>query len=135
MADTVDTIVQLSGKNRYFVRLYNVSDGTGETNVIKVDKSTLTNVNGVEPTKLNLVSVQWSIQGFSSVRLAWDHTTDDEMVVLGSGQGYMDFSEAGALADPGSTGATGDVLLTTGGAVSGASYNIVLELVMSGNAT
>jgi hypothetical protein len=133
VADTVDSIVQLSGKNRYFVRLTNISDGTGEADVIKVDKSTLVNVNGVEPTKLNLVSVQWSIQGFSSIRLEWDHTTDDEMVVLGPGNGYMDFSEAGALADPASAGGTGDVILTTAGAVSGATYNLVLELVLSGN--
>lgn len=135
MADTVDTIVQLSGKHRYWVRLTGISDGTGETDVIKVDKSTLVNSNGVEPTRLNLVSVQWSIQGYSSIRLEWDHTTDDEMVILGPGNGYMDFSDAGALADPASAGQTGDVILTSAGAVSGATYTIVLELVMTGNAT
>lgn len=133
MADAVRSIVQLSGKNRYLINITNISDGTGETDVVKVDKSTLTNVNGVEPTALNVVSIQWAIQGFTSVRLEWDHTTDDVLALLPSGIGYRDYSFGGALADPRSAGTTGDILLTTAGAVSGATYDITLELVMSGN--
>lgn len=133
MADAVTSKVLINSKNRYVVVLTNVSDGTGESDVAKVDKSTLVNLNGVEPTKLNLVSVQYAIQGFSSVRLEWDHTTDDMMVVLPAGSGVLDFSCYGAYSDPASAGTTGDVLLTTAGAVSGASYTIILELVMSGN--
>lgn len=131
MADVVDTIVLLNGKRRYIARFTNVSDGTGETAVIKVDKSTLTNSNGTEPTTLNVESIQWSIQGFTSVRLLWDHTTDDEIDVLASGNGYRDYSQAGALKDPASAGQTGDILLTTAGAISGATYDITLSLILS----
>ena len=130
MADTVDTIVQFSGQRRYNVRLTNVSDGTGESAVVKVDKSTLTNALGVEPSALNLESVQWSIQGFTSVRLFWDHNTDDEMEVLSTGQGYRSYAEHGALNDPKSAGGTGDVLLTTANNVSGATYDIQLNLLL-----
>lgn len=127
MADTVDSLVVFSGKNRYVVRLTNVSDGTGESAVIKVDKSTLIGPDLVnEPGKLVLEEVQWSIQGFSSVRLLWDHTTDDEMCVLGAGNGYFNFKNAGGLVDPASAGQTGDILLTTAGAVAGATYDITL---------
>jgi len=131
MADTVDTIVQFSGTRRYIVRLTNVSDGTGESGVTKVDISTLTNGKGIAPTALNLESVQWSIQGFTSVSLFWDHTTDDEIVKLAAGNGYHDFSQAGVLKDPRSAGGTGDILLTTAGAVSGATYTITLSFVLS----
>ncbi len=130
MADTVDTLVQLNGKRRYIVRLTNVSDGTGESAVAKITKANLTNLSGAAPAKINIESIQWSVQGFSSVRLSWDHTTDDEIAVLGAGQGYRDFSEAGALVDPGSAGDTGNVVLTTAGAVSGATYDILLVCLL-----
>lgn len=127
MADSVDSLVVFSGKNKYVVRLTNISDGTGESGVVKVDKSALIGPDGVnEPGKLVLEEVQWSIQGFSSVRLLWDHTTDDELAVLGSGNGFFNFKNAGGLVDPASTGGTGDILLTTAGAASGATYDITL---------
>lgn len=131
MADAVDTIVQFSGTRRHIVRLTNVSDGTGESAVIKVDISTLTNSKGVAPTRVNVESIQWAIQGFSSVKLLWDHTTDDELAVLSAGTGYRDFSQAGALKDPSSTGGTGDILLTTVGASATATYDILLSLILS----
>jgi len=131
MADTVDSLVQFSGTRKYVIRLTNISDGTGESGVIKVDISTLTNGKGIAPTALNVESIQWSIQGFSSVRLHWDHTTDDEIAVLGAGNGFKDYTQAGALKDPRSTGGTGDILLTTAGAISGATYDILLTCVLS----
>jgi hypothetical protein len=133
MADTVDTITQFSGKNRLLVRIANISDGTGESAVVKVDKSTLTNAYGLEPAKLIVMSIHSMVQGFSSIRLYWDHTTDDELAILPAGIAYRDFTEAGGLADPGSAGGTGDIILTTAGAVSGATYDILLDLLLSGN--
>lgn len=132
MADTVDTLVQLNGKRRYIVRLTNVSDGTGESAVAKITKSGLTNLAGAVPSKLIVEDIQWSIQGFSSVRLFWDHTTPDEIAVLAPGNGYRSFEEAGGLIDPGSAGGTGNITLTTAGAVSGATYDILL-CVLLGN--
>ena len=127
MADAVDTLTPIKGGNRIIIRCTNVSDGTGESAVIKIDKSTLIGPDGVnEPGKIVLEEVQWSIQGFSSVRLFWDHTTDDEICVLGTGNGYFNFKNAGGLTDPASSGGTGDVLLTTAGAISGATYDITL---------
>lgn len=131
MADTVDTNVVFSGTRRYIVRLTNISDGTGESGVVKVDKSTLVNSNGVEPQALNVESIQSNIQGFSSVRLFWDHTTDDEIDVLPAGSMFRDYSQGGVLKDPRSTGGTGDIILTTAGAISGATYDITLSLILS----
>ena len=124
MADTVDIIVMQNSGNLYQARWTNVSDATGETDVVKIDKSALTDVKGLEPYALDLVEITWSIQGFTSVRLEWDHTTDDEILML-TNNGVMDFRERGYLRDPVSAGGTGDVLLTTAGAASGATYSIV----------
>jgi hypothetical protein len=129
MADTVGTDVLFNGTRRYIVRLTNISDGTGESAVIKVDKSTLTNGNGTEPGKLILTYAEWSINGFASVRLLFDHTTDDELLLMGTGSGWRNFEKTGGFADPASTGGTGDVLLTTSGASATATYDIYLEFI------
>lgn len=134
MADAVTTIVTNNGAKNYQARFTNISDGTGESAVIKIDKSTLVNEMGLEPAKLNIARVQWSIQGFSSVRILWDHTTDDTAEVLASGNGFKDYQDTNILVDPGSAGGTGDILFTTAGAVSGATYDITLWCVKSGNA-
>jgi hypothetical protein len=132
MADTVDTIVQFSGKRRYTVRITNVSDGTGEAAVHKVVLSGLLTANGNQATSINVRSLQWSIQGFSSVRLFWDHTTPDELAVLAAGTGFKDFTDAGTLNDPRSAGGTGDITVTTAGAAAGATYDILMELQLGG---
>jgi hypothetical protein len=123
MADTVDTRVLLNGPRNYIVHLTNISDSTGESAVVKIDLSSLALADGRTPAKLTIDEIQYSIQGFTSVRLHYDADTDDEIAIL-SGDGVKVFP--GGLADPRSTGAVGDVLLTTAGAASGATYDITI---------
>lgn len=141
MADAVTARVIANTASRYIVHLTNISDGTGEAAVIKADKSTLLATDGAEPASLDIEQVRWNIQGMTSVRILWDHTTDDLALVL-SGSGYDDFRvpngaperlNVGALADPRSSGDTGDILLTTNGHVSGGSYDITLVLFKNPN--
>lgn len=133
MADAVTTLVQSNGAKYYVATFTNVSDGTGESNVVKVDKSTLVNELGREPRALNIESISWSIQGFTSVLIEWDHATDDTAFLCGSGPGYFDGLETGPLKDPQPGVTTGDILFTTSGAVSGATYSITLKLIKVGS--
>ena len=129
MVDTVDSRVLYSSPRRYVVRLTNISDGTGESGVAKVDKSTLTGPDGTEPGRLMVERLEWSIDGMQ-VRLYWDHTTDDEIAVL-SGSGFFDYTDGGrfaGLVDPASAGGTGDILLTTNAHTAGDGYDITLYL-------
>lgn len=128
MTDTVDSKVLFAGTLRRIVRLTNISDGTGESGVVKVDSSALTGPDGTTGPKLVIEEIQWSINGFTSVRLHWDADEDDEIAVLGTGNGYFSFKNAGGLVDPQSTGHLEDIKLTTAGAVSGATYDITLSL-------
>lgn len=128
MADTVDSKVLFAGTRRRVVKLTNISDGTGESDVVKVDVSALIGPDGSAPTSVAIEEVQWSIQGFTSVRFEFDATTDDEALTLSAGNGFMNFRDVGGVVDPKSTGTTGDLLLTTAGAVSGATYDITLVL-------
>ena len=132
MADTVDTKVLFNGTRMYSVRLTNVSDGTGESAVTKVDISTLIGPKDSAPTYTKIREILWSIQGFTSVRLFWDHTTDDEIQVLSAGNGYMNWIGLGGETDPKSTGGTGDILLTTSGTTSGSTYDITIVLELKG---
>lgn len=138
MADAV-AVRTISESNSWLVlHLTNYSDATGESAVIKVDKSTLTTKNAagasIEPVSLDVAAFRWNVQGFSSVRLRWNHTTmQDIAVVSGSGQDTFSFNSGApqfnapyGLQDPRTTGGTGDIELTTTGAAAGNSYDITL---------
>lgn len=131
MADAVVAKYISKGPRKAIVALNCISDGTGETGVIKVALSSLLLATGVAPTKLAIQEVQWSIQGFTTVRFLWDHNTDNVAVIMAAGNGYRYYGDVGVLPDPGSAGGTGDIILTSVGAVSGATYDIVLSCIMS----
>jgi hypothetical protein len=132
MADTVTSNVVLNSvrtDGNYTIHLTNLSDGTGESAVVKIDKSAFTAPDGAEPASIDIVSARWNIAGFSSVRLHWDHTTDDTALRL-SGNGFDHWGDDGLLRDPRSAGETGDLMLTTVGAAANAVYDITLEVRM-----
>lgn len=137
MADTVATHVLLDSKTHYVAHFTNISDGTGESAVTKVDKSAIgVASDAAEAASLDIEKISWNCDGMA-VRVLFDHTTDDLAMVL-SGSGSIDFTAsplAGiegisklALKDPRSTGGTGDVLFTTTGHTSGDTYNVTLWL-------
>ena len=121
MADAVASNVRISTSRRYKATFVNLSDGTGEAAVAKVDISTLVGA----PTAVKIRKVQWSTSGMD-VAILFDHTTDDRVLVL-SGQGFLDFGTDG-LKDPASAGATGDILFTTIGHTLNDSYSVDLDV-------
>jgi hypothetical protein len=128
MADAVTTEYVFNGQRRKIVHLPIISDGTGESGVVKVDLSAITFNNGVVPTGSAIDLIDYQIQGFASVRLYWDHTTDDEIAILPAGTGTIDWYAHGGKTDPRTSGGTGDVLLTTNGGASGSTYDITIHL-------
>lgn len=124
MADTVTTHTLFTSKRKLSILILNRSDGTGESGVVKVDKSTLTALDGAEPSKLTLEKVVYTCDGMRA-DLFWDHTSDVHMISC-AGQGCFDFCDVGGLHDTGS-GGTGDVILTTSGHTAGDSYAIRLD--------
>lgn len=134
MADAV-TITTYDSSREVTVHLTNISDGTGESAVLKIDRSAL-NIGGRAVQRFVLREARWAVQGFTSVRILWDHTTDDVAMVM-AGSGYETFDAFGGKKDPNTsadavTGAIGDVLLTTAGAVSGATYDITMRFSKEG---
>lgn len=125
MADAVTSEYVFSGRRRKVLHLTNISDSTGESAVVKADISGLS-FGGVVPTYTTIDMIDYNIQGMASVRLLWDHTTDDEIATLPNGQGTIDFNAIGGKTDPRSTGGTGDIILTTNGQASGGTYDITI---------
>ena len=128
MADTVttQTIADTSGV-KYVVKLTNISDGTGETLVKKVDASELTFMT--EDGNRKISKIWYSINtanNKSGVEILWDGVTDATACFL-SGNGYWDLRPAGNEIPNNSTTPTGDVLLSTRNFANGDNYTIIVE--------
>ena len=127
MADTVTVRKFFEGTRRFAVHLTGISDGTGETAVVKVSKAALlANDDGEAVSRIVIDEITWSVDGHAYVNLLWDHTTDQEIAVL-ERSGYKSFLEFGGLVDPNTAGGTGDIILTVGTPVAGGSYDILLN--------
>lgn len=119
MADAVTTTVLTNNTLRYDILLTNISDSTGESAVKKVDLSTLLSADGVAPLTLAVERIEYTVSGFDSVTLLWDHAvTDTKIIVLPQGHNTFEFCPT-YLKDPAprtdTNSDTGDILLTTNG--------------------
>ena len=128
MADTVtvQTIADVAGV-KHVAKMTNLSDGTGESLVTKIDASN-TNAMTEDATKV-LARLWYSINTTNSnagVELLWGGTTNATMVVL-NGQGHWDLRTFGDGIANNATTPTGDVLLSTRNFVSGDNYTILVE--------
>jgi hypothetical protein len=123
MTDVVATQVLHDGPRNYIVRLSSVSDGTGESAVVKVDPSTLFGA----PVGLALDKIKYTTAGMA-VQMHWEADAPDLLWSFPSDDtNELDFCRIGGLQNPKSTGQTGKVTLTTSGHTSGDTYNIVLQ--------
>ena len=132
MADAVTSTTILDGDKDFIVQLTNVSDGTGESAVAKVDVSSLATrkSDGAACTGVKLTKVYYSILGFTKIGLFWDATSNTLCMELNpSADGILDFSPFGGLQSTAGSGKTGDIKLTTTGHASGDSYVIVLTVI------
>lgn len=130
MADAVTSQTILDGERLFIAKFTNISDGTGEAAVTKIDVSTLNpNAagNACNGVKINKV---WAQTQGMSVDILWDATTDLICETIPENQFYlMDYSSFGGLPNNAGTGKNGDVLFTTVGAASGDRYTIILECI------
>lgn len=126
MTAAVKTVV--SGSRNLHINVTGTFNVADETDTLIVDKSTLTNSEGIEPDKLRIDRIQYSIQGYGYVLLEWD-TAADEVVDYYSGDGCFDYMRSGGLS-PAATDGTGDIVLTTGGGAAGGSYSLHIEITL-----
>ena len=128
MADivTTQTIADTSGV-KYVIKMTNLSDGSGEINVNKVDASTTTFMT--EDGERRIARVYYSVNvsdSKSGVELIWDGVANATALFL-SGQGTIDLRTDGNSFKNNATTPTGDVLLNTKNFANGDNYSIIVE--------
>jgi hypothetical protein len=128
MADTVSSQTILDGERLFIGKFTNISDGTGETAVVKIDVSTLNPnafglaCNGVKINKI------WATTHGMEVRILFDATADTFAWMIPQNTNYlMDFSTFGGIPSNAGAGVTGDVSFTTLDASNGDMYSIIIE--------
>lgn len=129
MADAVASQIIFDGTRTAVMKFTNISDGTGESAVLKVDVSALSSYQGQTCTGVNIVNLDAITVGMG-VDLLWDASTDVVCYTVGADQFVsFDFNRFGGLSNNAGAGKTGDLMFTTIGASSGDRYTIVLEMV------
>lgn len=128
MADAVNTQILFDGLSRAVMKFNNVSDGTGESAVLKVDVSALTANNvGKACSAVSIRRITAMVNGMS-VNLLWDADTDVSCIILAPGMYTLNFNDTAILGNNAGDGKTGDIMFTTVGATSGDTYSIIIEM-------
>lgn len=129
MADTVSSQTISDGDRIAVMKFTNLSDGTGESAVLKVDASELAanSKTGWAVERVKITRMWYATSGMT-VDILWDANVDQVAWVV-TGDGYVDFRSIGPLhVDEDGAGITGDIKFTTTGHSSGDRYAIVLEM-------
>ena len=125
MADAVTSQTTFDGLRRAVMKFTNISDGTGESAVLKVDVSALSGA----PARVSIDEIEFATAGMG-VDIHWDATTDDlAWHVPANETGKHCFRNEGGMHNPKSSGWTGDIRFTTVDQASGDRYSIILHMI------
>lgn len=133
MADAVTSQTLFDGPRNVVMKFTNLSDGSGESAVKKVDVTALSPNPG---TSLRITRIVFDINtggdsttvGDASLSLLWEASAN---VVLGVFSGYGDTVEmecGPGIVNTKAAGATGSIMFTTNNFVTGCSYTVVLYM-------
>jgi|TARA_Y100000114_G_scaffold72469_1_gene66432 hypothetical protein len=130
MADTVTSQTIQDGERKAVLKFTNISDGSGESAVKKVDVSALaSNSSGTACTEVAVSKIWWQCVGMG-VELLNDATTDTLIIGLSpDSNGMHDYSSFSGIPNDSGSGKTGDIMFTTIGASNGDTYTVILELL------
>ena len=130
MADTVTSQTIQDGERKAVLKFTNISDGSGESAVKKVDVSALaSNSSGTACTEVAVSKIWWQCVGMG-VELLNDATTDTLIIGLSpDSNGMHDYSSFSGIPNDSGSGKTGDIMFTSIGASNGDTYTVILELL------
>ena len=138
MADvvTTQTLVDTIGV-KTVIKMTNISDGSGETLVTKMDASVLIFMS--EDATKTIAKIYWAVNttnGKSGVELLWagsGTSSANATIAFLSGEGVWDLFTAGNSIPnnatlTANTSPAGDILFSTKGFVAGDNYTIIIEV-------
>ena len=133
MADAVTSQTIVDTDKRAIIKLTNLSDGSGESAVAKVDVSGLnTNAKGETCSRVTIDQIWYDVGGMR-VALEWNASSNVVAIVLGGSAaagnmgGHMDFRSFGGIKNNASS-PTGDIDFTTSGHTNLDHYTVILEM-------
>lgn len=137
MADAVTTQILENGSRRIVVAFTNLSDGTGESGVKKVDASasgpygvTVQGQISYPGVHLKVVDVWYDI-GSMKLEMLWEASSNVPFLILSGQNRWHILDQRGGsqgIINPNGAGATGSILFTTIGAALNSSYTVILEM-------
>jgi len=131
MADAVASQTLMDGERVAIMKFTNTSDGTGETNVVKVNPSTLASSGsgGGACDRVTITKITALTHGME-VQLKWKASTPVIIETIPQNNAYQqDFEKIGGLTNNAGTGVDGAITFTTLDASAGDTYTVVLEMV------
>ena len=130
MADTVTSQTIQDGERKAVLKFTNISDGSGESAVTKIDVSSLAaNSAGAACTEVAIAKIWWQCVGMG-VELLNDATTDTLIIGLSpDSNGFHDYSPFSGIPNDAGSGKTGDVKFTTIGASNTDTYTVIVEVL------
>jgi len=130
MADAVASQTLFDGERVAIMKFTNASDGTGETNVVKVNPASLTrSAAGGACDAVTITKITALTHGMEVI-LKWKANTPVIIEAIPQNNSYtQDFSAIGGLTNNASTGKDGAITFTTADASAGDYYTVVLEMV------
>ena len=133
MADTVASQTILDGPKTAVMKFTNISDGTGESAVTKVDVSALTSgINGQACYGININRIWWSSSVSSPTKpllVEWDNSGTNPVAWVCDTSDDMDFGSIGTLQNTKATNYSGDVNINFSSVTNGDSAAIVIEFI------
>ena len=132
MADAVTSQTLQDGERKAVLKFTNISDGSGEAAVKKIDVSALSaNSAGAACTEVAVAKIWWQCVGMG-VELLNDATADTLIIGLSpDSNGYHDYTDFSGIPNNAGDGKTGDVMFTTIGASNTDTYTVIVEVLKS----
>ena len=133
MADAVTSQTLIDGDLYAVMKFTNISDGSGESAVTKVDVSALQPLGSNTASQKTCTGVVieriwWQCIGMK-VQILFDASSDAFCIELGENQsGNHDYTVFGGLTNNAGSGKTGDIKFTTVGHTSADTYTIILYM-------
>jgi hypothetical protein len=132
MADAVTSQTIQDGERKAVLKFTNISDGSGEAAVKKIDVSALSaNSAGAACTEVAVAKIWWQCVGMG-VELLNDADADTLIIGLSpDSNGFHDYSDFSGIPNNSGDGKTGDVMFTTIGASNTDTYTVIVEVLKS----
>jgi hypothetical protein len=130
MADAVASQTLFDGERKAIMKFTNTSDGTGETNVVKVNPASLSPSNAGGVCDRVMITKITALTHGMEVQMKWKASTPVVIETIPQNNSYQqDFEKIGGLTNNAGTGVDGAITFTTFDASAGDTYTVVLEMV------